>query len=179
MHQILTNMILVLWIIGQSRGSKERLDNNNLPSGWKVGIGTNELDAPDSHSITSIENVLQYRSPGNHSVKKPRGMTSQVRFEGWKSHHNIPVGWSWKENFSSGQLLQSIKAVLEHMQASTDYTDNQIKAIGTHCLKQNPREQMNQEIWSDDATLPHGWKSKLAWGFKDGIRAVAGATLAQ
>ena len=139
MHQILTNMILVLWIIGQSRGSKERFDNNNLPSGWKVGIGTNELDAPDSHSITSIENVLQYRSPGNHSAKEARGMTSQVRFEGWESHNNIPVGWSRKEkpyrneqgvntdivfSSSSGQMYQSTMAVLEHMQSSTEYTNN-------------------------------------------------------
>merc|ERR1712240_706203 len=177
-HQILTNIILLLWIIGQSRGSKERF-NNNLPSGWKVGIGTNELGAPASCPITSRESVLEYRFQGNNSAKEIRGMIFHVQVEEWESNQNIPVGWSWKENFSSDQLLQSIKAVLEHMQASTDYTDNQIKAIGTHCLKQNSRKQMNQEIWSDDATLPHGWKSKLAWGFKDGIRAVAGATLAQ
>ena len=29
-------------------------------------------------------------------------------------------------------------------------------------MKQNSREKMNQEIWSDDATLPPGWKSKIA-----------------
>merc|ERR1712240_221842 len=177
MHQILTNMILVLWIIGQSRGSKERFNNNNLPSGWKLGIGTNELDAPDSHSITSKENVLQYRSPGNHSAKEARGRTYQVRFEGWKSHHNIPVGWSRKDkpyrneqgvntdivfSSTSGQLSQSIRAGLEHMKPSTEYTDNQTKAIGKQFLKQNSREKMNQDIWLDDANRPPGWKSKIA-----------------
>ena len=167
---------------GQSGANRERFDNKNLPSGWKVGIGTNELGAPDSYSITSRESVLEYRFQGNHSAKEIKDMIFHVQFEGWESNQNIPVGWSWKQNsyrneqgfntdivfsFSSGQLLQSIKAVLEHRQSNTDYTH-----------KQNSREKMNQEIWSDDATLPPGWKSKLAWGFRDRIRAVAGATLA-
>ena len=104
-------------------------------------------------------------------------MTSQVRFEGWKSHHNIPVGWCRKEkpyrneqgvntdiifSSSSGQVFQPIRPVLEHMQSDTDYTDNQIKAIGNQFSTQSTREKMNQKIWSDDANLPPGWKPKIA-----------------
>ena len=50
------------------------------------------------------------------------------------------------------------------MQSSTDYTDDQIKAIGKHFLKQNSREQINHEIWPNDASLPPGWKWKIAEG---------------
>ena len=149
MHQILTNMILLLWIIGQSRGSKERFDNNNLPSGWKVGIGTNELDAPDSYSITSRESGLEYRFQGNHSAKEIRDMIFHVKFEGRETNQDIPVGWSGKEKSDrneqgvntnivftsgSGQLFHSIKAVLEQRQSNTDYTDS--FCVSKNCLIQ-------------------------------------------
>ena len=155
------------------------MEDKNLPSGWKVATGTNELGAPDGSSVTTREDALVYMFQGNYSAKEIKDMILSLKFEGWKSNQHIPVGWLCKEKSfrneqglntyivsisSSGQLFHSISAVLEHMQSSTDYTHDQIKAIERHFLKKNSRKKINHEIWSDDASLPPGWKWKIAEG---------------
>merc|ERR1712240_877233 len=59
------------------------------------------------------------------------------------------------------------------MQSSRDYTDDQIKAIGKHFLKQNSRKNINHEIWSDDANLPPGWKWKIPEGKTDKVSCLS------
>ena len=102
-------------------------------------IGTNELGAPDGSSVTTREDVLEYTFQGNYSATEIRDMILSLKFEGWESNQHISVGWLCKEKSfrneqglntyivsisSSGQLFHSISAVLEHMQSSTDYTDD-------------------------------------------------------
>ena len=106
-------------------------------------------------------------------------MILSLKVEGWESNQHIPGGWICKEKSlrneqgintyivsisSPGQLFHSISAVLEHMQSSTDYTHDQIKAIERHFLKQNSRRKIKHETCSDDTSLPPGWKWKIAEG---------------
>ena len=110
----------------QSEENKECFDDKNLPSGWKVVIGTNELGAPDGSSVTTRKDALVYMFQENYSAKEIRDMILSLKFEGWESNQHIPVGWLCKEKsfrneqglntyivsiFSSGQLFHSRSSV--------------------------------------------------------------------
>ena len=79
---------------GQHRRSEERVENRNLPSGWKVGKNTNKLGTHTSSSITSIENSLQNRFQGNQPAKEINDTIFQLEQKGRKKE---PGSSAWMD----------------------------------------------------------------------------------
>ena len=75
--------------------NQERIENRNLPSGWKKEISYNELSTRNKPSIgKSIQNRCQEIQP----AKELKDTISQIKRKGKKDRQYIPNGWMTRGN---------------------------------------------------------------------------------
>ena len=163
----------------QEKEHKDCFEDKNLPKGWKVVIGSNELVSPDGVIFHSREAALEHLFKAKRSKKEISEMILSFKFEGWENNQHIPSGWLCKEKSfrneqgmntfmvfisNSGMLFQSINAALEYMESNPEYSTDEIKAFEKHFVKKNSKKKINLEMWSDDESLPSGWKWRTAEG---------------
>ena len=157
-----------------------------LPAGWKsrVSEGESKMEwflSPEGRMYRTrymaIQDMLKKGYPEESLLEMKMSM---IRHEGWSASQLLPADWLFKviwEGFTEDQkwnqtirflskegvVLESMRSVLELLEASEDYTQEDIENCREFLKQQKaPEKKYN---WSDGgSSLPAGWKRRVGDG---------------
>merc|ERR1719319_1775356 len=162
--------------------------DETVPSGWKVGEskeGKQIIKGLDGVVFFSRRHALRFMVAGGFpedDINKLRGL---LGFEGWKEDDMLlPSGWMFKKKNGKrlvvmnqkGKLFDSLMSAVRFMEASNDFTNDQIgKAKQLSLTNMTAQGKAHKLQWvSDDPTVPAGWKVNNVKDAKLGVLSPTG-----
>ena len=157
-----------------------------LPAGWKsrVSEGESKMEwflSPEGRMYRTrymaIQDMLKKGYPEDRLLEMKMSM---IRHEDWSASELLPADWLFKviwEGFTEDQkwnqtirflskeglVLESMRSVLELLEASKDYTQEDIENCKEFLKQQKAPEKKYK--WSEGGTsLPKGWKRRVGDG---------------
>ena len=151
--------------------------DQTLPEGWLqkiVKIGEKKsfqyLLSHDGQKFRGKRSVLQHMIKNNYSQVDIMKIRSSLKHDGWDYHQNLPENWMYKLRgqrllfcSSEGKLLETREKALVHIRSNG--TDSDFEALKSFSICEGPVERKSSPLsiddsWSEDESLPKGWKSK-------------------
>ena len=157
--------------------------NHTVPKGWKMRkTGEREfILSPEGHQYMSRVVAVTDMVKRGCLESDIEEMRSKLKYEGWKTNQYLPRGWFWKmwegetrkqrldRNLffvtREGVRIESFKAVIEFMETSDDYNQNDIEKINQYKKAEGIDLRRKTYDWEDGgSTLPSGWMKRSGKG---------------
>ena len=151
-------------------GIKWKENITTIPPGWKITVNDikKPIMSPKGFTFANRRLALQYIIMNGFPEDTILKMRKYLEVEGWQDDERLPTNWKIKtykyKNQSrryimteSGQRINGIAQVVKFMEASNDYTLDQIENIQKLSLSRQPKA--TGLVWiENDPTLPPDWK---------------------
>ena len=162
--------------------------SENLPTNWKVRR-TTKTDkkyylSPNGEQFHGVAALFQHIVKSRESPEDVIAVKEELKQDGWMESKHFPSDWLIKTVGKldvlspEGFRFRSYLAAARFMESSDSYSDDkveQVKALISHNLFTGPAkhgnygkvpEALQKSGWSDDDTLPSGWKLRTQIGGK-------------
>ena len=160
--------------------------DNTVPKGWKLRISETESEwqwmlSPDGAQFRSRYTAVQDMIKRKYKTRDVEEMKElMILHEGWRKSELLPLGWMYKVKsegvgpngqwystihfFSiEGMTFESMKSVLDFMQTSENYSEEDIENGKTFLGEQKAPEKKYK--WKEgDESVPKGWKTRVSDG---------------
>ena len=160
--------------------------DDTVPKGWKLRISESESEWQWMLNPEGFQFRSRYTAVQDMIKKKQKKALIDemkelmVMHEGWKRSELLPVGWLYKVKsegvgpngqwystihyFSvEGTTFESMKSVLDFIQTSKNYTEEDIVNGKTFLNEQKAPEKKYRWKEGDDS-VPKGWKTRVSGG---------------
>ena len=170
----------------KAKASKRRehfydwLEDKDLPQGWKVKHNTNSKGSfflsPGLHMLSGDKATLLFMIKEKYPYNDIQQMREYMITNGWNVSSNLPSNWIFYLGPSevslnvillseAGHCFESYKSAQLYLELELD-KDYSVRFIE---FIQEVSKQRRKDIhsdWSEDKTLPDGWKIKFNPGLK-------------
>ena len=152
--------------------------DHTVPQGWlqkTVQFGQSKaqrLLSSDGQIFQGKRSALEHMIKNNYPEEKITEMRGLLKYDGWKSHQDLPQGWSYKMSThrirfcsSEGNYFNSREKALQVLKSrgeNTKYDMLKSFLVSDQQQKQPIRRRNSEDCWSKDETLPRGWKSAIS-----------------
>ena len=153
---------------------------DNVPRDWIVGKteeGEQRIVGPDGSRHKTRREALKHMVSKACPEEEIALMRSCLKAEGWEDHENLPPNWKHKtktdkhgtRNYimsSCGKMFDNIAKAVTYMQNSLKFRSSEIEKVHSMAsmekairpARPTPVPAQPNISWTEDATVPVGWK---------------------
>ena len=164
---------------------------DNVPMDWVVGRtedGGQKIVGPDGSRHKNRREALKHMVSKAFSEEEIGLMRSCLKSEGWEHHEKLPANWKFKTKTdihgtriyimtACGKMFDTAASAVRYMQNSLKFRSSEIERV--HSLanmekavrpgRPTPGPEQPKINWTEDGTVPTGWKVGLPEGGKQRI----------
>ena len=154
--------------------------DDDLPSGWKKRTSdckTKRMSflSPQGESFGTRKSMLKHLVLNQENENIINKLKETLKHEGFNPHHLLPKGWMVKQRKNSKQLallfltqnmeeLKGSKKAFEFLKKDSNFSQYDIEMFREFEKEQSVLVNANFYEWSEDCSLPRGWKTRCQDG---------------